>query len=100
MASDSRTRKRIECLARLQESNGGIADILDFLQSEALIQKEDIKILRHTAELAKSTEKLLSDLSASNKLQLLEFQWSILPTESIKITMVTDRVSKEFNFDF
>lgn len=96
----NKTRREIECIARLQALGGNVDNILDFLLSESLINKDEVKVLRASPEVAKSVQLMLARLSADKKFQLLEFEWAILPVERIKIHIVTDRASQEFTYNF
>ena len=97
MASSS---KEIECLARLETLVGSYEPILDFLISENMVSKEEKTGYMMMQDKAKWLWTHLSVLSKSNKLQLLEYEWTILPVERVKITIVTDRMSKEFSFGY
>jgi hypothetical protein len=96
----NKTRKEIECIARLQHLGGNVDDILEFLLGENLILREDARVLRLNPEVSKSMQSMLQGLSTSGKLQLLEYEWTILPVERIKIHLITDRASKEFVYNF
>jgi hypothetical protein len=63
---------------------------------EYLLSKEELKIIKSSPEQGKLLQAKLASLSAERKIQLLEFEWSILPTERIRINVVTDRGFKEF----
>lgn len=96
----NKTRREIECIARLQQLGGNVDDILEFLLGENLILKEDARVLRLNPEVAKAMQLMLHGLSTSGKLQLLEYEWTILPVERIKIHIITDRASREFVYNF
>jgi len=96
----SRIGTEIECLTRLHELTGCIDDILEFLRQESLICSDEIKFIRSSSNVAKSTQLKLSALSKDNKFQLLTYEWSLLPVERIKVLIVTDRVTKEFAYNY
>lgn len=96
----NKTRREIECIARLQLLGGHLDDILEYLLSEGLIPKSEAQVLRTNPEVAKAMQLMLHRLSTSGKLQLLEYEWTVLPVERIKISVVTDRSSKEFVYNF
>jgi len=56
--------------------------------------------MRSSADVAKVLHTKLASLSKSNKLQLLEYEWVVLPVERMKITIITDRMSKEFSHGY
>lgn len=96
----SNTRREIECIARLQSLGQSMDTVLDFLLNEGLATKDDLKKIKLSPEPAKEIQLLLSRLSTSGKLQLLEYEWIILPVERMKIHIVTDKSSEEFSFGY
>lgn len=91
---------RIECLNRYGTMTNGLEDILEFLLSERLISEMDIKGVKQSSSVAKELEIKLNELKHKSKLQLLEYEWNLLPVERIKIYIVTDRSSKEFTYNY
>jgi hypothetical protein len=96
----NRTSKEIECLKRLDELISLYETLLDFLQDETLISKEERKGCNLSSDRAKWLWTVLGSLSKTNKIQLLEYHWQVLPVELVKITLVTDRNSREFSYGF
>ena len=96
----NKERQEIECLTRLNSLSGSVEDILEFLLSEALITKDDVRAVKLSPEMPKVVHRLLTSLSATGKVQLMEYEWSILPVERIKVLFVTDRNSREFTYNF
>lgn len=96
----------VDCLKRYQEKMGSLDEILGFLLDEHLIDQENIKTIKSSSTSAllvhtylKTLQKDSNRVLSRNGLQLLEFEWSILPVERIKITIVTDRATKEFTYN-
>jgi hypothetical protein len=96
----NRASKQIQCLQRLDELVACHDEMLEFLQSENLLSREEGRAIRSSADVAKVIHTKLAELSSAQKLQLLEYSWEVLPVERIKITIVTDRMSKEFSYGF
>lgn len=92
-------KREIECLQRLQELTGQLEDILQFLKLENLVNDNQLKTVRLSADHAKEIQAILRNLQVTQKLQLLEFQWTVLPVENITISIITDRNQKEFIFN-
>jgi hypothetical protein len=103
----SKRRTEVDCLERLNDRVNALDDIMSFLVEEGLMDLENIKtikgsstpaVLLHTYITAvhKDSEHRFS----RNSLQLLEYEWHILPVERIKITMVTDRATRDFTYNF
>ena len=95
----SRLTKEIECLKRLHETTSQLGDILSFLKQELLIDDNQIKTIKQQADHPKEVQAILRDLQVRGKLQMLEYIWEVLPTENIRIHIITDRNQKEFVFN-
>jgi hypothetical protein len=91
--------RELECLTQLQSKTMGLEDILAYLKEENLIDDVQIKATRSGSDLPKEMQKLLFKLKKENKIQLLEYQWDLLPVERISILIVTDRSQREFRYD-
>ena len=90
---------QILCLQRLQDTTGQLVDILEFLKQELLVDDAQMKSVKQGADHAKEIQSILKDLQARNKLQLLEYEWNILPVENILITIITERNQREFTYN-
>ncbi len=71
-------------------------ELIAFLLQEFLLSKEELKAIRVSPEQARMLQAKLAALSDERLLQLLEYEWTLLPTERIRINIVTDRGFKEF----
>lgn len=94
-----KTKREIQCLERLHELTAAYEEFLQFLLQELLITRDELKAIHKAPELdrAKLIQEKLATLSKERKLQLLEYEWTILPFERIHITIVTDNGHREFN---
>lgn len=90
---------QILCLQRLQDTTGQLEDILQFLKLEQLVDDNQMKSVKLSADHAKEIQQILRDLQVRNKLQLLMYEWNVLPVENILISIITERNSKEFTFN-
>lgn len=90
---------QINCLQRLQDTTGQLEDILMFLKLENLIDDNQIKSVKLGADHAKEVQQILRNLQVTNKLQLLMYEWNILPVENILISIITERNSRDFTFN-
>lgn len=94
----SKTKREIECLTRLQELTSQMEDILVFLKLEGLVDDNQMRSIKLTPDRPKEVQQILKDLQTSGKLQMLMYEWHVLPVENITITIITDRNKKEFIF--
>lgn len=90
---------QINCLQRLQDTTGQLEEILQFLKLEQLVDDNQIKSVKLSADHAKEIQQILRDLQVRNKLQMLMYEWNVLPVENIMISIVTERNSREFTFN-
>lgn len=95
----SKMKREIECLSRLQGLTSQLEDILMFLKLEGLVDDNQMKTIKMSADHPKEVQAILRDLQVRDKLQLLQYEWSVLPVENILITIITERNSKEFSFN-
>lgn len=95
----SRTNTEIRFLARLDELIASNSMIMDFLQHEDLMSKEERRAVTGASDPAKALQLHIAKMKG-NKLQLLEYEWSILPEERLKLTIITDRDTKEFSYNY
>jgi predicted nucleic acid-binding protein len=91
--------REMECLERLENLTGQLEDILVFLKLENLIDDNAIKKVRTSSNSPKEVREVLSQLKTDGKLQLLRYEWNVLPVENILITIITDRNQKEFSYN-
>ena len=96
----------IRCLERLEELNGGMDSIMSFLIEEKLMDQADAKRIMSEALSSKALHSYINALKNStamykiNAVQMVEYEWQVLPVERIKIIIVTDRSSREFSYNF
>lgn len=90
------TKREVECLKRLQQVSAVFEELVAFFAQERLITAEELKAFKQTPEQSKWLQSKLATLSDEQKIQLLEYEWTILPVERIRINIVTDRGHKEF----
>lgn len=95
----SKVKREVECLHRLQELTGQLEDILVFLKLEGLVNDNQIKTVKLSSDHPKEVRHILQDLKVRQQIQLLQYEWSVLPVENITVTIITDRNQKEFSYN-
>ena len=96
--SNSKRKRESDCLTRLQELTGQLEDILQFLKQEGLVDDNQMRSVKSSADHPKEVQAILKDLQVRQKFQMLTYEWSVLPVENISIMILTDRDSREFIF--
>lgn len=95
----NKRNREIMCINRLQEKTHEIDMLISFLKDESLINDQTIIDIKNSSDRAKTIHEVLKTLHSQNKLQLLEYEWKLLPVEFIKLYIVTDRNQAEFVFN-
>jgi hypothetical protein len=88
---------RIECVKTLIHKNG-YYDLMEWLQENKMLDKEKWKTADSLQLKSELVVRSLSAAEQDQRLLLLDYEWTILPLETIRITCVTDKEKKEFTF--
>lgn len=93
-------RKKIEFLDRLFKVLHCRQQILEHLKLHKLIDDDQMQNILHDNHQTHSTRiaGLLDELAQTEKIQLLSYEWTILPKELLCLTIVTDSDKKEFTY--
>ena len=93
-------RKKVECLNRLFDTLKCRSDILDYLKEEKLISDDVAQGILHDnhTQHASKIASILEELARADKLQLVDYEWTILPKELVKLTLVSRNNKKEFAY--
>jgi 3-methyladenine DNA glycosylase AlkC len=93
-------RKKIEFLDRMFKLLNNRFEILDFLKQEKIITDDTMQNLlnQHHSSHPSLIVSLLDELAQTEKLQLLNYEWTILPKELLQLTIVTEQTKKQFTY--
>lgn len=93
-------RKKIECLNRLFDLIKCRTDILQFLKEEKIISDDLMQSIlhEHHTQHAPRIATLLDELASKDQLQLVDYEWAILPKEVVKLTLVSKSNKKDFSY--
>ncbi len=93
-------KRKVDFLNKLFELRKCREEILDFLKDEKLIN-DDVKqniLHEHHTQHAARIFTLLSELNAKEQLQLVEYDWKLLPVEFMQLTLVSKNAKKDFTY--
>lgn len=92
--------KKIEFLNRLFETMDCKTALLNHLKQDKLINQDSINAIlkSHDSMHSSAIHRVLTDLYKDDKLQLLDYEWKILPYEHLKLTIISHSGSKEFEY--
>jgi hypothetical protein len=87
---------KVECISRLIDLTSCLEDILSYLLDEKIITQREVSAIKLENNKSKFLYEILEKAKNEEKLQLLTYDWTLLPVERIKIRLVTNRSSKEY----
>jgi len=90
--------RKVDCISRLLEVNHSYEEICDWLIENKFADPIYANANSRISEKSDFIYKILKENEANGNIILLYFEWSILPTESIKITCVTPKEEKLFTY--
>lgn len=89
---------KIDCLDRMFKLAQNMGELVNFLYDEKLINRNDVESVGKEPDKARAVYELLKRLKDEDKLLLLDYEWTILPVERIKVSIVTEVVAREFTY--
>lgn len=89
---------KVNCLDRMFKIAYNMGELVNFLYDEKLISVSDLEEVGKSPEKAKLVYLILEKLKSDGKLLLLDYEWTILPVERIKVSIVTEAIAKEFTY--
>ena len=94
-------KRRVEFLNRIFDLLKCRTLILEYLKEEKLITDDMVQTLlnEHHSSHAPKIYNILTELNKSDKLQLVDYEWTILPFEHLKLTLVSHSGKKEFEYN-
>jgi hypothetical protein len=81
-------------------SHIGYSEFSEYLLNNKFASAEALQAAIHPQERAELVFTSLKKAEAEEKLLLLDFEWTMLPLEQIKITCVSAREEKHFTYGF
>lgn len=91
--------RKTEFLGRLFALASCIDDLVAFLIAEKLLSEFQYSCLKQEADKPKFIYTLLEELKKADRLLLLDYEWSLLPIERLKLTIITERTTREFTYN-
>ena len=88
--------KRIDCITRLITIDDLYSDMAMWLVNQKIVSIDEAQAPTRTQEKAEFLYHSFKKGVEMEKVVLLDYEWTILPLEQIKITLVTEREKKEF----
>ena len=92
-------QREIDCLTRLIKDGNQFDPLVMFLQDEGVLTRQDVNKLSSDLDPVKTLYRAMINAKKDGKLQLLSFEWTLLPHENIKLLLITNRAQREFVFE-
>ncbi len=93
------TQTEKHCFNRLVEHGSLFQEIRDFMLDEGMLIKADLPLIAASTTKPKYLTAKLDEAKENGKIQLISFEWSLLPVEKINLIIVTARSNKTFNYE-
>lgn len=90
--------KKIECIKRLFKKDNTYAEMCTWFIEQKLTTELEAASYSRLDERATFIFNILDTANSDERFQLVDWEWAILPLETIKITCVTERDVKVFGF--
>jgi len=91
-------KRKIDFLNRLFELTKCRIELLQFLKDEKIITDDTMARILHDHHTTHATQivNLLQECHKKETLQLVDYEWTILPKELLRLTLVSNTMKKEF----
>lgn len=90
--------KKVECIKRLFKKNQSYYEICNWLLEQKLTTAQEVSEYTRDQERAEFLYNKFEKEFKEERFMLLDYEWSVLPLEQIKITIVTEREEKVFSY--
>ena len=90
--------KQIDCLKALFKKAQCRQELLEFLAEEKVIPHISVQDILHSNHNTHASQiaMILDGAAKEEQLQLVDYEWTILPVTKIKLTIVSNNTKKEF----
>lgn len=89
---------KIRFLIQLELYTGFMSNLFSFLFEEKIVSKDQATEIKALADVKSRAQRLYLILSSdTDLLTLVDWEWQVLPTEVMKLTIVTRNMVKEFH---
>lgn len=97
--SEKKIMRRLQAFKELLSKAYSVNDIIDVLKSDKVITDKEIHEISTSYDQVESLFKLLELKYKDGKLDLLDYEWWLLPRRIVVLTIVTQFSKREFRHD-
>ena len=92
--------RKINCLDTLITKNQCLQEIVDFMVDSKLAKADEFQQHTRQFEIVKFIHERLLQKEKDGDLLVYNYEWALLPLHQIKLTLVTQRLTKEFLYGY
>lgn len=97
--SSSRVLRKLKALEIINSKSVHALDMADYLFKDRVITSAQMEEIKTSNSRSESLLRALESASKEGRVQLLDYEWQILPTQRVVVTIVTDSGIKEFKHE-
>lgn len=97
--TDSKLVRRKKALDILSDRAIHLLDIAETLYVDGVISLQEMQTLKSAEDKQLELFKLIEMANKTQKISLLDYEWTLLPTQKIKLTIVTQHGVREFAYE-
>jgi hypothetical protein len=97
--SSSRVLRRLKALETLTTRSIHILDMADVLRADGVLSQKDFEEIKVSSSKVEALFKALEKAKKEDRLDLLDYEWQVLPTQRIVLTMVSSSGIREFRHE-
>jgi hypothetical protein len=93
------TLRKLAALRELTNHTVGVMDIMGDLINEGVLNKADREAVSVAEDKCEKLFILMELANRNGKVQLMNYDWQLLPTQRVKLIIVTDATTKEYLYE-
>lgn len=97
--SSSRVLRKLKALEIINNKSVHALDMAESLLRDRVITSAQMEEIKTSNSRSESLLRALESASKEGRVQLLDYEWQILPTQRVVLTIVTDSGIKEFKHE-
>jgi hypothetical protein len=90
--------QKIQALKIINDNTVSAIDIANLLFQDGIISNNDMLELKHKKDKSEYLFILLERANREDRLDLLDFEWQILPIERVRLTIITKSNLHQFGY--
>lgn len=88
----------VKCLDKLIKETGCIIPILNFLHQNKIITLKQYSDVNNSSDKAINLWGLFQAIKDKEEIQMIDYEWVILPQERIKLTILTNQYMEKWTY--